>query len=89
MLCLHLPPKQGTGTGGGDGGRQPWEKKAESVSTVYFLSVTIKHTGTLTPCNDSTSLLLTLAALGLSIILSLVLYCTVGVRAQAQSRVVQ
>lgn len=46
-------------------------RRSQRVGPACFLSVAIKHTGTLTPCNDSTSLLLILAALGFSIIPSL------------------
>lgn len=45
-------------------------RKEEPVSTLDFQSLTIKNPG-----NDSTSLLLTLAALGFSIILGLMFYC--------------
>lgn len=69
--------------------RRTTRRREESVSTVYFLSMTIKHTGTMTPCNDSTSLLLTLAALGFSIILGLMLYCMYLSRSTSQGGTVK
>lgn len=49
--------------------------REESVSTMYFFRMNIKHNGILSPWNDSASLLLTGAALGFFIILSLMLHC--------------